>query len=50
MLHEYRQLYTLHKTKDIYVDIAKEVKERFDTSNYDLGIPLLKGKNKNYLD
>ena len=32
------------KTDDIYKDIAKEVETRFDTSNYELDRPLLKGK------
>ena len=34
------------KTEDIYSDIAKCVKTRSDTSNYELGRPLPKGKNK----
>ena len=34
------------KTKDIYKDIAQDVEERFDTSNYDVDRPLSKGKNK----
>ena len=34
------------KTKDFYKDIAQDVEERFDTSNYDVDRPLLKGKNK----
>ena len=34
------------KTKDIYSDIVKDVEIRFDTSNYELDRPLLKGKNK----
>ena len=34
------------KTGDIYVDIAKDVEARFDTSNYELDRPLLKGKTK----
>ena len=28
------------KTEDIYVDIAKDVETRFDTSNYELERPL----------
>ena len=43
MLHGYRQLYSLHKN---YVDIAKYVETRFDTSNHELKRPLAKGKNK----
>ena len=34
------------KTDDIYKKIAKDVETRFDTSNYELGRPLPKGKNK----
>ena len=34
------------KTKDFYKDIAKNVEERFDTSNYGFDRPLPKGKNK----
>ena len=34
------------KTKIFYKDIAQDVKERFDTSNYDVDRPLPKGKNK----
>ena len=34
------------KTNDIYEDIAEDVKTRFDTSNYELDIPLSKGKLK----
>ena len=34
------------KTKDFYKDIANDVKSMFDTSNYEINRPLLKGKNK----
>ena len=34
------------KTDDNYKDIAEDVETRFDTSNYELGKPLPKGKNK----
>ena len=34
------------KTDYIYKDIAKDVETRFDTSNFELGRPLSKGKNK----
>ena len=33
------------KTYDIYIDIAKDVETRFDTSNFELDRPLPKGKN-----
>ena len=35
------------ETKEIYVEIAKDVKTRFDTSNFETGRALPKGKNKN---
>ena len=34
------------KTNDFYEDIANEVKNRFDTSNYEVNRPLPMGKNK----
>ena len=34
------------KTKDFYKDIAQDIEERFDTSNYGVDRPLPKGKNK----
>ena len=34
------------KTDDVYIDIGEDVETRFDTSNYELDIPLTKGKNK----
>ena len=34
------------KTDHIYKDVAEDVESRFDTSNYELDIPLPKGKNK----
>ena len=34
------------KTKDFYKDIAQDVEERFDISNYSVDRPLPKGKNK----
>ena len=33
------------KTTDIYTDVSKDVKARFDISNYELYRPLPKGKN-----
>ena len=38
------------KTEEIYVDIAKGVKTRFDTSNFELEKPLPKGKNGNIIE
>ena len=37
------------KTKNFYKDIAQDLEERSDTSNYDFDRPLLKGKNKNVI-
>ena len=37
------------ETKFFYKDIAQDVEERFDTSNYDVDRPLPKGKNKKKL-
>ena len=34
------------KADDIYKDITEDVETRFNTSNYELEKPLLKGKNK----
>ena len=45
----YRHLQTSHfiqKTDGIYKDIPEDVETRFDTSNYELGRPLPKRKNK----
>ena len=37
------------KTEAFYEDIANDVEERFDTSNYEVNRPLPKGKNKKFL-
>ena len=34
------------KTEDFYKDIADNVEKRFETSNNEVGRPLLKGRNK----
>ena len=34
------------RTEDIYIDIAKNVETRFETSNYELERSLPKGRNK----
>ena len=36
----------MHKTEDIYKDLAENFETRFDNSNYELDRPLPKGKNK----
>ena len=33
ILHEFRQLYSLHKTEDIYPDNTKDLQTKFSTSN-----------------
>ena len=38
------------KTEDFYEDIADDVKKRFDTSNYEVNIPLPTGKNKKVIE
>ena len=38
------------KTEDFYEDIANDVEERFDISNYEVNRPLLTGKNKKVID
>ena len=38
------------KTNDIYKDIAQDVENRFDTSNYELGRPLPKRKDKKVIE
>ena len=43
MLYGYRFI-VLIKTDDIYKDIAEDVENRFDTSNYELDQPFPKGK------
>ena len=34
------------KIDSIYRDIPEDIEKRFDTSNFDIERPLLKGKNK----
>ena len=36
MLHGQRQFHCIHKTNDIYKDIAEDVETRFNTSNQEL--------------
>ena len=38
--------YGLHKSKNIYSDIAKDLGARFETSSYDWDRPLSKRQNK----
>ena len=40
---------SIHKNRNIYTDIIKDVDIRVDTSNYELYRPLPKGKNKKVL-
>ena len=37
------------ETEDFYKDIANDVEERFDTSNYEVNRPLPRGKNENVI-
>ena len=46
VLYGYRQFHCIHKTDDIYEDIAEDFETRFGFSNYDLKRPLPKGKNR----
>ena len=48
MYYGWRQFHTIvyKKTDYIYIDIAEDVEFRFDTSNFELDRPLLKGKNE----
>ena len=45
-MHGYTLFHCIHKTDDIYKDIAEYVKTRFDTLNYKLDRLLPKGKSK----
>ena len=50
-LHILQTFQCIHKTDDIYQDIAEDVETRFDTSNYELECnsterPLPKGQTK----
>ena len=38
------------KADDIYKDVAEDVKARFDTSNYELDIPLPEEKKGNWIN
>ena len=40
------KLHCLCKTDDIYKDFAEDVEKIFATSNYEIGRPVPKGKNK----
>ena len=46
MLYGYIYFHCIHKTGDIFEDIAEDVETRIDTSNYELDTPLPIGKNK----
>ena len=44
-------IFAMHiKTNDFYKDIASDVENRFDTSNYEVNRPLPTGKNKKVID
>ena len=47
MLHTHTESFIINiKTNDFYEDIAGDVENRFDTSNYEVNRPLPMGKNK----
>ena len=46
MLYGYIQLFLNIKSEDGFENIADDVEERFDTSNYEVNRPLSTGKNK----
>ena len=46
MLNGFRIFIVNIKSDDIHKGIAEDVETRFDTSNYELRRPLLKGKSK----
>ena len=46
MLCGYRELHCSCKRDDIYKDIKQDVETKFDASNFEIGRPLPKGKNK----
>ena len=46
MLNGFRIFIVKIKSDDIHKGIAEDVETRFDTSNYELQRPLLKGKSK----
>ena len=50
ILYEYGQFHCIHKTDNIFEEIAKDVKTRLETSNYELDRPLPKGKNEKQVD
>ena len=50
MLYGYKQSHYIHKTDDIYKDIAEVIEARFHTSSYELDKPLPQPKNKKQLD
>lgn len=44
MHHRYRQLYM--KLEDDYENFAEDIEQRFNTTNYDVEIPVPIGENK----
>ena len=46
ILYGYGQFHCIHKTDNIFEEIAEDVKTRLETSNYGLDRPLPKGKNE----
>ena len=50
IMHEFWYDYAKPKYHDVYEDIANDVEKRFDTSNYEVNIPLSTGKIKNVIE
>ena len=50
MLHGYGQLLVNVKLENIYADLAEDVEEKFETSNYEVERPLFRGKNKKAIE
>ena len=46
MLCGYRQFHSILKRDDIYEDVAKDIKNKFGTSNYELDRPLPNVENR----
>ena len=47
LCYMYTDSFIMHiTTEDFYIDIADDVEQRFDTSNYECDRPLPSGKNK----
>ena len=50
LLNGHTQFHFTYENKDISTDIAEDVETTFDTSSYELDMPLPKGYNKKVID